>query len=199
MKLQPRVLVVALATVGIFPATLAARTNTAPRPECPKTFNLKMFQGALDVIYAGTRTPKHGAYGHLWHYVHCQRKKVNQTRARKLWGERADAWTRRRAAARQAQIAASMHSAKVSWYDDAGPTASGFHSYYGVADCANYTVNCYPFGTKVQFCYHGCQVAVADDHGPYIGGRDWDLNQNTAGAIGVTGCGVCTVTWRIVQ
>ena len=26
-----------------------------------------------------------------------------------------------------------------------------------------------------------------DDRGPYVGGREWDLNQNTAGALGFNG------------
>ncbi len=30
-------------------------------------------------------------------------------------------------------------------------------------------------------------TAVVDDRGPYVGGRDWDLNQNTAAALGLIG------------
>jgi rare lipoprotein A (peptidoglycan hydrolase) len=32
-------------------------------------------------------------------------------------------------------------------------------------------------------------TAVVDDRGPYVGGRQWDLNQNTAGALGFGGVG----------
>jgi hypothetical protein len=65
-----------------------------------------------------------------------------------------------------------------SWYDDAGGTACGFHAYYGVA---NKTLPC---GTKVTFAYNGHTVtATVDDRGPFVAGRDWDLNQNTAGAL----------------
>jgi rare lipoprotein A (peptidoglycan hydrolase) len=32
-------------------------------------------------------------------------------------------------------------------------------------------------------------TAVVDDRGPYVGGREWDLNQNTARALGFGGVG----------
>jgi rare lipoprotein A (peptidoglycan hydrolase) len=32
-------------------------------------------------------------------------------------------------------------------------------------------------------------TAVVDDRGPYVSGRDWDLNQNTAGALAFDGVG----------
>ena len=61
-------------------------------------------------------------------------------------------------------------------------TACGFHAGYGVA---NSTLPC---GTKVTFRYGGRTVtAVVDDRGPFVGGREWDLNQNTAGALGFGG------------
>jgi rare lipoprotein A len=69
-----------------------------------------------------------------------------------------------------------------SWYSDGGATACGFHAGYGVA---NRTLPC---GTKVTFRYGGRTVtAVVDDRGPFVGGREWDLNQNTAGALGFGG------------
>jgi rare lipoprotein A (peptidoglycan hydrolase) len=71
-----------------------------------------------------------------------------------------------------------------SWYTDGGGTACGFHAYYGVA---NRTLPC---GTKVTFRYNGRSVtATVDDRGPFVGGRDWDLNQNTASALGFGGVG----------
>jgi rare lipoprotein A len=74
--------------------------------------------------------------------------------------------------------------AGASWYNDAGNTACGFHANYGVA---NRTLPC---GTKVAFRYNGRSVtATVDDRGPYVGGRDWDLNQTTASALGFTGVG----------
>ncbi len=75
-------------------------------------------------------------------------------------------------------------AAEASWYDDAGNTACGFHAQYGVA---NRTLPC---GTNVAFRYGGRSVtATVDDRGPYVGGRDWDLSQSTAGALGFGGVG----------
>jgi len=74
--------------------------------------------------------------------------------------------------------------AGASWYEDGGNTACGFHAHYGVA---NRTLPC---GTKVALRYNGRSVtATVDDRGPYVGGRDWDLNQNTASALGFGGVG----------
>lgn len=69
-----------------------------------------------------------------------------------------------------------------SWYYDAGNTACGFHATYGVANVS------LPCGTKVTFDYHGRSVtATVDDRGPYVSGREWDLNQNTAARLGFSG------------
>jgi hypothetical protein len=71
-----------------------------------------------------------------------------------------------------------------SWYYDGGNTACGFHAGLGVANKA------LPCGTRVSFRFRGRTVtAVVDDRGPYVGGREWDLNQNTAGALGFYGVG----------
>lgn len=71
---------------------------------------------------------------------------------------------------------------EASWYDDAGNTACGFHATYGVANLS------LPCGSKVTFDYHGHSVtATVDDRGPYVSGREWDLNQNTAAALGFSG------------
>ena len=77
-----------------------------------------------------------------------------------------------------------LHPALASWYDDAGNTACGFHAGLGVANRSM------PCGTRVMLRYGGRTVtAVVDDRGPYAGGRDWDLNQNTASALGFDGVG----------
>jgi rare lipoprotein A len=76
----------------------------------------------------------------------------------------------------------ALHPTVASWYDDGGNTACGFHAYYGVA---NKTLPC---GTKVTFSYGGRSVvATVDDRGPYVAGRSYDLNQNTAAALGMGG------------
>jgi hypothetical protein len=75
--------------------------------------------------------------------------------------------------------------AVASWYSDGGMTACGFHAVYGVAS------RWLPCGATVSFEYGGRTVtAVVDDRGPYVGGRDWDLNKNTAAALGFGGIGV---------
>ncbi len=71
-----------------------------------------------------------------------------------------------------------------SWYYDAGNTACGFHATFGVA---NKTLPC---GTKVTLSYGGrTVVATVDDRGPYVYGRTFDLNQNTARYLGMWGVG----------
>ncbi|HEY2653006.1 MAG TPA: septal ring lytic transglycosylase RlpA family protein [Solirubrobacteraceae bacterium] len=88
------------------------------------------------------------------------------------------------AAASGAGTVTVYQQALASWYDDAGTTACGFHATYGVANLS------LPCGTKVNFEYGGRTVqAVVDDRGPYVGGRTWDLNQNTAAALGFGGVG----------
>jgi rare lipoprotein A len=76
----------------------------------------------------------------------------------------------------------SFRQSLASWYDDGGATACGFHAQYGVANKS------LPCGTQVTFHYGGRSVtATVDDRGPYVGGREWDLNQNVAGALGFGG------------
>jgi len=75
-------------------------------------------------------------------------------------------------------------SSVASWYEDAGATACGFHAYFGVAN------RYLPCGTAVTFNAGGRTVtAIVDDRGPFVGGREWDLNQNTAAALGFGGVG----------
>jgi rare lipoprotein A len=77
-----------------------------------------------------------------------------------------------------------LHPTLASWYDDGGNTACGFHAGLGVA---NRTLPC---GTKVALSYGGRTVtATVDDRGPYVGGREYDLNQTTAAALGFAGVG----------
>lgn len=78
--------------------------------------------------------------------------------------------------------AVALTEAVASWYYDGGATACGFHATYGVA---NRTLPC---GTHVTLSYGGRTVtATVDDRGPYVYGREFDLNQNTAAALGMFG------------
>jgi rare lipoprotein A len=77
-----------------------------------------------------------------------------------------------------------FRQAFASWYYDRGATGCGFNAFYGVA---NRTLPC---GTSVQIRLGSRTVtAVVDDRGPYVGGREWDLGQNTAAALGFVGVG----------
>jgi rare lipoprotein A len=72
----------------------------------------------------------------------------------------------------------------VSWYDDAGSTACGFHAGDGVAS------RTLPCGTKIHLRNGQRSVtATVDDRGPYVYSREFDLNQNTAAALGFDGVG----------
>ena len=78
----------------------------------------------------------------------------------------------------------AFHETIASWYNDGGNTACGFHAFYGVANKS------LPCGTKVVFRNGSREVtATVDDRGPFVGGRTWDLNQNTAAALGFGGVG----------
>lgn len=78
---------------------------------------------------------------------------------------------------------------QASWYDDGGTTACGFHAGFGVA---NRTLPC---GARIAVRYGGRMVtAVVDDRGPFVGGRNWDLNQSTAAALGFAGVGTVWVS-----
>jgi hypothetical protein len=78
----------------------------------------------------------------------------------------------------------AFYESIASWYYDGGNTACGFHAFYGVANKS------LPCGTKVTFRHGGREVTgTVDDRGPFVGGRTWDLNQNTAAALGFGGVG----------
>lgn len=76
-----------------------------------------------------------------------------------------------------------------SWYYDYGNTACGFHAEYGVA---NKTLPC---GTHVTISYDGRTVdAVVDDRGPYVYGREYDLDQTVSRRLGMYGVATVRVT-----
>ncbi|MBD0356991.1 MAG: septal ring lytic transglycosylase RlpA family lipoprotein [Rubrobacter sp.] len=47
-----------------------------------------------------------------------------------------------------------------------------------------------PFGTRLYVCYRGCVTVRVNDRGPYVYGRELDLSQAAAEAIGLTYVGV---------
>jgi hypothetical protein len=99
-------------------------------------------------------------------------------------GDRANAaaWSR-------AGVVNAYNESYASWYEDGGATACGFHARYGVAHRS------LPCGTRVAIRYGGRSVvATVDDRGPFVGGRDWDLNGAVAGALGFSGTGAIWVS-----
>jgi hypothetical protein len=90
---------------------------------------------------------------------------------------------------RRAGVVNAYQESYASWYEDGGATACGFHAHYGVAH------RTLPCGTKVTIRYGSRSVvATVDDRGPFVGGRDWDLNGAVAGALGFDGTGAVWVT-----
>jgi rare lipoprotein A (peptidoglycan hydrolase) len=140
---------------------------------------------AARAVYRPGHTPTRRNLRLLGYIERCQQDPRNQPRVR-TYDRHMDAMRK----ARLTPPTPALSYAVASWYEDAGNTASGYHAYYGVA---NKTV---AFGTHVLFVYHGRSVeATVDDRGPYIAGRTWDLNQNTASALGFGG--VDTVGYAI--
>ena len=149
--------------------------------------------GTLLPAVAGRRVRLEAGSGRSWHTVGSAR---TTTRGRYRLSVSPSAASGRRLrmvfggdggnarAVRPAGSVNVLHPALASWYQDGGNTACGFHAGLGVA---NRTLPC---GTKVAFQYGGRTVtAVVDDRGPYAGGREWDLNQATASALGFAGVG----------
>lgn len=66
-------------------------------------------------------------------------------------------------------------------------TASGERFHPGGMTAAHRTL---PFGTRLRVCRHGCVVVTVNDRGPFVRGRQLDLAEGAARAIGLTGAGV---------
>ena len=161
---------------------VAAITAVTPQPACPKTFSGPMIKRAISVAYSGTRDVTRADRAHLRHFIRCARSRVSRARIRAYRARAVKAWRLRRNPQPDGYWLAS-------WYDDSGTTASGWHATYGVAMCGS-AGPCYAFGTRILLFYGGRQVtAIVDDHGPYAGGRNIDLSQNTAAALGFGGIG----------
>ena len=78
-----------------------------------------------------------------------------------------------------------------SWYGpgfEGAITASGepFDPYGSYTAASPYL----PFGTRLYVCYRGCVTVRVNDRGPYVYGRELDLSQAAAEAIGLTYVGV---------
>lgn len=96
--------------------------------------------------------------------------------------------------AQQRRSSRPMKRAVASWYEDGGSTASGRHYWYGFASLMFGS----DWGQRVRFCFgRRCITGRLDDHGPYVYGRSFDLNQNIAGALGFSG--VNQIRYRVIH
>ena len=87
-----------------------------------------------------------------------------------------------------------MSSALASWYDDTGTTSSGRHYANGFASLMFGS----DWGRRVEFVYRGRHVVgQLDDHGPYVGGRSFDLSWRLKVALGCPD--LCVLRWGMVR
>jgi rare lipoprotein A len=182
-----------LAPSAAHPVSVAARFALRPRPLAVLGGGRAHVRGKLLPAQVGRRVRLLGHSAHGWHTLSTGRTgprggfdlPVSPSGTGQRWlrvgftGDRhnAGSWA-------HAGSVTAFRQSLASWYSDGGATACGFHARYGVANKS------LPCGTKVTFRSGGRTVnAVVDDRGPYVGGREWDLNQNTAGALGFGGVG----------
>jgi rare lipoprotein A len=175
------------------PVTVAAKLRVPGRPVSLLGGRPADVRGTLLPALGGRRVTLLGRSGGSWHKLASDRTgrrggfdfrvsaggAISQPLRVRFTGDRYNGGTSK-GAGRLLLFTASV----ASWYSDGGSTGCGFHAQYGVA---NKSVPC---GTHVTFRYGGRTVtATVDDRGPYVGGREWDLNQNTAAALGFAGVG----------
>lgn len=81
---------------------------------------------------------------------------------------------------------------QASWYSDHGKACAGEGDSAFIV--AHKTLPC---GTKLKITYNGKTVYThVGDRGPYIAGRDFDLNAPVARALGFNGIGTIKVQFR---
>lgn len=175
------------------PVTVAARLNVASRSRDLLAGGTVAVSGKLLPAVAQRIVRLEGHFANGWRTV--ARARTARKGGFELHGRVASGLQRRlrvlfagdrdnARAARSAGRVTVFGQGVASWYDDSGSTACGFHAGLGVANLS------LPCGTRVRFRYGSSSVtAVVDDRGPYVGGRQWDLNQNTAAALGFSGVG----------
>lgn len=175
------------------PVDVSARIRIHPRPISVLGGQAILVRGRLLPGLSGRKVSLQGREDGRWQTLSSTRTRTagrfalryvaNAARQERIRVKFAGDATNARSTATAGQMTV-YREAGASWYNDGGTTACGFHAEYGVA---NRTLPC---GTKVALRYNGRSVtATVDDRGPYVGGRDWDLNQNTASALGFGGVG----------
>lgn len=179
--------VVVIAIAGMIPASSAAAQRPHDSRTCVKTYTAQMFRNAAITAYASTRTPTARDRFHLRRFERCARYPWTRAIDERIWARSIKANAARKLAA------LPMDQAVASFYDDSGATASGEHFTYGFASLI------FPFGTRIEFCFTSCAIGIDQDHGPYIGGRTFDLNEELAQATGLINAGVGTVRYRVLK
>jgi hypothetical protein len=146
-----------------------------------------MIKRAIDAAYHGTRDVSARDRAHLGRFLRCARSRVNPTRIRRYWHNAIKAWELRRNPPMNGPVLAS-------YYTDGGGGACQIGDVQSGYRFASLFLAC---GTMIRMC-HGssCVDAMMSDHGPYVGGRTFDLNANLKDAIGCDG--LCDVTWRLL-
>jgi hypothetical protein len=86
-----------------------------------------------------------------------------------------------------------MRGALASWYAEHGTGACGVGDVQSGYRFASLILAC---GTRIRIC-HGarCVEATMSDHGPYVSGRTFDLNENLRAVLACPD--LCWVNWRI--
>lgn len=201
--MNPRLLL-ALAPAALLAQPAHARSST-PLHTC-RRFTIAQSDRYARRIYRGTRHVTTRERRHLAYIAGCL--KHPRWRRRVLTYDRHQArWHRQRVQRADAlciNVATcapgALTAATASWYNDPAGSGNccGFNASQGVAVCGSGGGPCLPMGTRVLFVYGSRRaVCVADDHGPYVGGRSFDLDQGCAGALGFGGVG--TVRYRVLQ
>jgi len=181
---------IAAATGVMLAAAVSQPAHASTTASCQKRFTVAMAERAARAVYAGHREVDAGDRASLARELRCQRNVGARPFVR-------DYYRAERRAHADRVLESRMSPAYVSDYDDSGRHCCGVYATYGVAVCGSGGGPCVPQGTRILFEYGDRRVtAVADDHGPYVGGREFDLNMNTAGALGFSGLG--TVRYLIL-
>lgn len=164
--------------------TLLVAAHT-PAHNCQKTYTGPMITRGIDAAYSGTRgvTPRDRA--RLRRYIRCARPHVSRKAMRRYLNHARHAWSERVADSH-------MYNAWASWYSLSGSGACGTGAQVGY-HVAHKTLPC---GTRIKICREACVIAVVADRGPYVAGREFDLNVNVRNVVGCPG--VCLVRYRIL-
>ena len=104
-----------------------ALLTPAQHRHCRELFTPAMGERAAQVIYRETRHVTRRNLRLLGYIERCQQRPGDQARVR--------SYDHHQSAMHEARLAPPLDYATASWYDDqTGQTASGYHSYYGVAE-----------------------------------------------------------------